>query len=252
MNEAAMHTHNSFVTLTYSGEPEPGLNYHHFQEFMWRLRSHDRRQAKKLGIEPQKLRFFMCGEYGEQNKRPHFHALLFGRAFHDGTPIGKDLERSAELDKLWGKGFASVGKVTHESAAYVAGYVTKKYPADVADRIYSRVDLRTGEIIRVPNEFGHMSLGRKAGEGIGGTWYQKYIREVSYARDKVIRPGGKGQKVPRYYDAILKRIDEQQYERNKIRRLEEGKKHAKDSTPARLQVREELEKEKHKRKVRHL
>lgn len=38
---------------------------------------------------------------------------------------------SAELEKIWGKGFCIVGNVTYESAAYVARYVYKKaYDAD--------------------------------------------------------------------------------------------------------------------------
>ena len=57
MHEASMHMFNSFVTLTYDDDHLPeynSLNYKHFQDFMKRLRkSHN-------GV-----RFYMCGEYGE-------------------------------------------------------------------------------------------------------------------------------------------------------------------------------------------
>jgi len=245
MNEAQMHRENSFITLTYQGDIHPGLNYQHFREFMWRLRSHDRRRNRTA-----KTRFFMCGEYGEQNKRPHFHAILFGRGFTDQRPIGDNLYESPELTKLWGHGYASVGSVTAESAAYVAGYVTKKYPPDLADRIYSRVDLQTGEIIRVPNEFGHMSLK----PGIGHSWYTRYKREVSYARDHITRPGGNTTPVPKYYQEILRKIDNDQYEYNKQQRYVKGdtEKNRENATDERLRTREKVAIANHKRKVRQL
>ena len=80
MHEASMHMFNSFVTLTYDDDHLPeynSLNYKHFQDFMKRLRkSHN-------GV-----RFYMCGEYGEDFSRPHYHALclivffLTEKAFH--------------------------------------------------------------------------------------------------------------------------------------------------------------------------
>jgi hypothetical protein len=245
MNEAQMHSQNSFITLTYEGDIGPELNYQDFREFMWRLRSHDRRKDKKA-----KTRFFMCGEYGEQNKRPHFHALLFGRDWKDKTPIGKNLYESKELNRLWAQGYASVGAVTAESAAYVAGYVTKKYPSDTADRIYSRVDLRTGEISRVPNEFGHMSLK----PGIGAAWYDKYKNEVSYARDEIIRQGGEKTAVPKYYQERLKKQDNDRYEHNKQERYKKGDtdKNRENNTTERLETREKIAIQKQKQKVRQL
>ena len=71
MHEASMHMFNSFVTLTYDDNHLPeynSLNYKHFQDFMKRLRkSHN-------GV-----RFYMCGEYGEDFSRPHYHAIVTGK-----------------------------------------------------------------------------------------------------------------------------------------------------------------------------
>lgn len=69
MHEAKLHPANCFVTLTYRDEdlPENGsLRHRDFQLFMKRLR-------KRADV-----RFYMCGEYGEQKLRPHYHACLFG------------------------------------------------------------------------------------------------------------------------------------------------------------------------------
>jgi hypothetical protein len=71
MHEARAYEDSSFVTLTYSDDNCPkSLTYVDFQKFMRRLR-------KRLGS----TRFFVCGEYGDEKRRPHFHAGLFGQAF---------------------------------------------------------------------------------------------------------------------------------------------------------------------------
>ena len=130
VHEASLHTDNCFITLTYSPDclPSDGsLNHDDFQKFFKRLRKH---------IAPKKIRYYMCGEYGEDLQqpsklgRPHFHACLFGLDFDDKQLyIVRDdvkLYTSATLEKIWGKGFVTIGDVTFESAAYVARYIAKK------------------------------------------------------------------------------------------------------------------------------
>ena len=59
MHEASLYDFNSFVTLTYNDENLPefnSLDYRHFQLFMKRLRKE---------FAPTNIRFYMCGEYGE-------------------------------------------------------------------------------------------------------------------------------------------------------------------------------------------
>ena len=121
-HEASMHSQNSFITLTYDNEhlPKTGtLVLKHWQDFMKRLR---KSQSHK------KLSFYHCGEYGEKQGRPHYHAIIFNHQFPDLIPIPrkKDLHTSEILKTLWGKGHISVGSVTFESASYVASYVQKK------------------------------------------------------------------------------------------------------------------------------
>ena len=67
MHEAQMHECNCFVTLTYEVAPR-SLQYEDFQKFLKRLR-------KNSG---KAVRYFACGEYGEEGGRPHFHALPLG------------------------------------------------------------------------------------------------------------------------------------------------------------------------------
>lgn len=188
-NEASMHLVNSFITLTYREEDyEPSLNYKHFQRFM-----RDLRRAKGP------VRFFAAGEYGGETWRPHFHAILFGVNFSNPFPVGKDLYSSKELEDLWGRGNTSIGEVNDTTAAYVASYCIKKITGPQAESHYQRYNPETGEIHNLTPEFARMSLK----PGIGATWYDKYIREVSYARDGIVRKGGHTAKAPRYYDKRL-------------------------------------------------
>lgn len=120
LHESSLYERNCFLTLTYSDEFLPfrgQLRYRDFQGFMKRLR--------KFASTP--LRFFMCGEYGTLNMRPHYHALIFGFDFDDKVPFrlldsGCRIYNSSRLEKLWYFGASSVGAVTFESAAYTARY----------------------------------------------------------------------------------------------------------------------------------
>lgn len=203
VHEAQMHTHNSFITLTYSPEDLPndgGLRVGDFQRFCKRLR-------KRMGP----FRFYHCGEYGEQNLRPHYHAILFGLDFHGDRVQVQEKPyarfRSALLTEIWGLGHTDIGSVTYESAAYVARYVHKaprkrdgllRQEQDVVDQ-YTRVDPVTGETWQVPPEYSTMSRGGRGGAGgIGAPWLKKYHGDV-YPSDEVVH-NGKRFPVPRFYD----------------------------------------------------
>lgn len=224
-----MHASNSFVTLTYSSEYFPShgsLQYSDFQKFMKRLR-------KRLGP----TRFYMCGEYGDNFGRPHFHAILFGQAFPDRVPYrslpsGSMLFRSQTLEELWPFGFSSVGDVTFESAAYVARYVMKKITGRPAKMHYEAMDYSTGEIIdRVP-EFNKMSLK----PGIGGRWFDKYHSDV-FPHDRVI-VNGKATKPPRYYDKLFEKFDAIDFESVQYKRYVDMLSRIGDNTPERLIAKE--------------
>lgn len=110
--ELKMHDDALFVTLTYDDDHlvfnedmVPQLCKHDVQTFLKRLR-------KRIG----KLRYYVCGEYGENTHRPHYHMVLFGV-----SPLFQPI-----IEKEWSNGFCSFGTVTRESIQYVAGYVTKK------------------------------------------------------------------------------------------------------------------------------
>lgn len=207
VHESQKHLQNAFITLTYAPEHLPyggTLVKKDFQDFMKRLRK---------SIAPKKISFFHCGEYGENLSRPHYHALLFGHDFQDKLPWkksrdGSQIFTSQTLEKLWGKGFCSIGAVTHQSAAYCSAYILKKINGDLAETHYRRV-LEDGSIIDLQPEYITMSL-RPA---IGADWMKQYASET-YPSDTVIMRG-KETKPPRYYDKLLKRSDAELHEKIK-------------------------------------
>lgn len=212
MHENQMHEESCFITLTMddkylaSRENPYSLDRSEFQRFMKRLR-------KRYG---KKIRYFHCGEYGEKNNRPHYHAIIFGMDFEDKELFQvRDeikLYTSESLAELWPYGFVTLGQVTFESAAYVARYVTKKVTGEKAEKHYIRWDPLTGEGTPIEQEYATMS--RKP--GIGKSWFDKYKTDV-YPHDYVvinkhkIRP-------PRFYD---NQLSEQELEKLKLKRQEE-------------------------------
>lgn len=208
VHESKMHSVNSFITLTYNDDNIPAfgsLHYPDFQKFCKRMR-------KKKGP----FRFFMCGEYGEDLFRPHYHACLFGLHFEDRklfstSNSGHDLYTSKELSELWPYGYHTIGDMSFQSAAYVARYCVKKVTGPAADEHYMRMD-EYGEVRQLEPEFIRMSLK----PGIGAKFYEKYKDEI-LVRDSVILDS-KERSVPRYYDKALREIDgfradEVQYDR---------------------------------------
>lgn len=110
MEETDYHDFNTFVTLTYDDAHLPAdqsLHKDDCQLFFKRLRS----------FLPADLRikYYLCGEYGEQFGRPHYHAIIFGLSANDPA-----------IERSWTSGFVKAGTVTYDSAKYVAGYIQKK------------------------------------------------------------------------------------------------------------------------------
>lgn len=205
VHENRLHECSSFITLTYRDDKLPpggSLRIKDFQDFMKRFR-------KDQGT---RLRFFHCGEYGEKRRRPHYHAIIFGESFDDWGDC-YDVERAAKgdidyitwssrrLDRLWPFGLNRVGRVTFESCAYVARYVTKKITGPAARVAYDVVDYTTGEVTELAPEYATMSRR----PGIGAGHFEKYWKHI-YSRDE-IAINGKLCKPPRFYDRCLEKKD---------------------------------------------
>jgi hypothetical protein len=217
VHEAQMHEKSSFITLTFNNESlnaretPSSLNVRDFQLFM-----------KKLRKKHKNIRFFHCGEYGSKNKRPHYHALIFGHDFPDKklhtVENGFKLYKSHELQELWPYGFNLIGDITFKSAAYVSRYIMKKQKGKDSQKHYETTD-ENGVVTTKKPEYCTMS--RKP--GIGANWFKKYIKDV-YPHDYIIINGLKV-RPPRYYDNLLAGTDKdnpsQEYLDLKERRKEQ-------------------------------
>lgn len=235
VHESQLHDRNCFITLTYNDENLPedkGLHVEHWQLFAKRLRNYlKERDGKKY----KGFRFFHCGEYGEENQRPHYHALLFGEDFHEDkvkwskNKRGEHIYVSKLLEERWGKGFCTIGELTYESAAYCARYIMKKITGPMAQQAYTRTDPNTGETWRVKPEY--VTMSRRP--GIASTWWDKYKGEIFPADE--VRHEAKKFRPPRYYD---NKLDPTDLETVKDKRRQRIKQRQHELTPERLSTKE--------------
>lgn len=243
-HENQLHENSAFITLTFNNDNLPAdhsINKKDLQNFFKNLR--------KI-IYPKKIRYFACGEYGGKRGRPHYHAIIFGydfpdRELHTVTERGDALYKSKTLDRAWNKkGWALIGDVTFESAAYCARYIMKKqkgnkknFKDDEAQKRheeyeskYKLVDTETGDIHLQEKEFCLMSRR----PGIGAGWIEKFKTDT----DKdFITIRGKKMSLPKYYDDQLEKMLEDMDDR-KLKRFKARNK--KDQTYERLAVREKV------------
>lgn len=244
MHEMDLHDKSCFITLTYATKHLPmfgNLDYSHWQNF-----------AKRWRREIGPFRFLMCGEYGDQFERCHFHAIIYGhdfissnpkvdRTFSHNTKTGHPLYVSPVLDALWRKGRHTIGNVSFDSVAYCAGYINKKVSGNGKEKHYQRICEYTGaEYDQVP-EMGQASRR----PGLGADWIKQYHPEV-YPRDEVI-VNGKSAQPPAYYDRWYKSEFPEKWEEVKEKRKAKGEKWAFDNTPERLAVKERAFKARNKK-----
>ncbi|AXH76340.1 MAG: replication initiator protein [Microviridae sp.] len=200
VHESKSHNRNSYLTLTYDKEPEDGsLCHRHFQLFMKRLRQ----------VTGSRLKYYMCGEYGDKNDRPHYHCILFGydfddKRYHSQNKNGDKLYTSDELLSYWQLGHCVVGDVAMQSCRYVAGYIQKKiYGEKAADWYMGR---------KPEYAFGSNGLGLDYLRRYGAQWMDTGFVVVDGAKFRI----------PRYYDIKYKEIDGLHFDGVKDGRLANG------------------------------
>lgn len=192
VHEATMHEQNSFITLTYENAPKR-LQYGDFQNFIKRLR-------KSYTIsEETKIGFFVTGEYGDLNKRPHWHAIIFNwrpsdleHQFTNGN--NNKVYTSKTLDKLWSHGFTTIGDVTFESAGYCARYAAKKLVHGLDQ----------------DHDF-HPISKKSLKNAIGKKWLEKNYKDV-FNYGYIILQDGTQTTIPRYYEKWLQKHKPDEWE----------------------------------------
>ena len=194
-----------FVTLTYDNENVP-INYYCDSETGERrpslsLRKRDFQLFNKSlrdNFGYRKIRYYLCGEYGEKTHRPHGHAIYFGLPLDPFKLVkwkvsdqGFTLYKCPELEKIWSRGNVFVSSVSWETCAYVSRYVTKKLNGDAA-KFY--------ELFNLEPEFSLMS--RKP--GIGRRYFDEHPDCIEKGIHLATDTRGFNFSAPRYFKSIWK------------------------------------------------
>jgi hypothetical protein len=172
-----------FVTLTYNTETVPitengfmNLDKADVQKFMKRLRK----------LSKQKLKYYVCGEYGTKRMRPHYHLIIF-------NADKEKVEQAWTLDRR-PLGQIYIGDVNEASIGYTLKYMTKKGKIPMH---YN--DDRQKEFSLMSKGLGSNYLTEKMLK-----WHKNNIEERMYCNIK----GNKKIAMPRYYkDKIYSQFD---------------------------------------------
>lgn len=212
-----------FLTLTYDDEHLPE-NKHlvkkDLQKFFKRLRQYlVRRVRDELLDKPAyscmsveditkeaskilsgQMKYFACGEYGDKEKRPHYHVILLGFSKHDKYFV-KAVKSSWKLCNWKVLEFDKVfGTVNYDSCRYVADYSFSKKSMNelIKDGYYEEYDSY--------DEFGNaVKLHRMikqppfqlVSHGIGESFVNKYSSELK--ANESVRVHGAERSLPKYY-----------------------------------------------------
>lgn len=215
-NDESLRTHETVNEET--GEVITGISLYKkdIQNFWKKVRNH---------YPDSKIMYIDCGEYGTHTRRPHYHAIVFGLKLNtkDFTlyklnDMGDPMWQSEEFNKCWAeydqktktyrsKGYIVIARVTLESAEYVARYGLKSSIEQTPKNWYAAQG-------KIP-EFTTKS------QGIGKKYFLEHWQDI-YKTDSIpVMKKGRLLKPPRSYDEMLKKMDQNLYEKIKTKREKE-------------------------------
>lgn len=232
--ESLCHKTTYFITLTYDDEHlvfgDKGLGTLEkdaLSDFMRKVRDY---YGHDLNI-----RFFGCGEYGDETLRPHYHLILFGAPIIDLDYNMPDMSKpllesgrypifrrtnsngdyvyfSQVIFNCWKKGKIEVEDATWNTMAYVSRYIMKKQKGR-SKEIYNRLGILP-PYLRMSNR-----------PGIGAKYYLEHKNEILESDYLSIKnkAGVITSHPDRYFEKLMMKdefsIDAQKMEVNKINRI---------------------------------
>lgn len=157
------------------------LERKHVTDFLKRLR-------KK--IEPEKIRYMGCGEYGPVTWRPHYHIIIFGREWNEWDGLKAD----EWFGEIWGQGkvFVSKKPMGENAIDYCVGYIRKKIGSLEGGRAYYEGNGRERPFLTTS-------------KGIGREWGDKHVRQ--WAETGTVPYKGKDRNIPRAYIKRIRKIE---------------------------------------------
>lgn len=181
LHEMMYYDEYMFCTLTYDEDHLPGnssLEKSDLQKFFKRLRKqmHDKKDYRKI-------KYFACGEYGEENGRPHYHIIILGLDYlkDDDISMIKDCWTLCDWNLLGERPFGCVNQI---SIRYVVSYLEKSIKGKWEEYAYDKIE----------SPFHLVSKGM----GKNYAMENKKIMEESGC----IRSNGYKKAIPRYYSEV--------------------------------------------------
>lgn len=212
---------NFFCTFTFDPEHLPkdmSLDKEAFQRFIKRVK-------KAYGSsKSDPVRQIYCGEYGDKNKRPHYHAIFFNLHLDDlvesrRTDQGHLCYTSRKLSSLWGQGIVEISEATPATVAYLFKYILKKK---------SRKEKKQPLLLETPDgvtwEVAHEFIESSRNPGIGA-----HMRNSVSIRKGFLSVDGVPRSLPPYFLNYLKNVDPRFYEELKAQRFDYAVQQAKIS-----------------------
>ena len=211
--ESLNYKYNYFITFTYNDENIPvgelnnySLKYEDFCKFLKRLRIYYKRKYNHDNIK-----YMVCGEYGTNTFRPHYHAIFFNLPIYDLSEDFKSIDDDGSisisqhrgigsiyyfsqiLNDIWGKGNILIGEATWQSMAYVSRYIVKKQLGP-SKSCYSDLGIEP--------EFMHVSNGISKDYYLANKDKIYELDNINVLHNKVVNV-----KPPRYFDNLLQKED---------------------------------------------
>lgn len=164
------------------------------------------------------IRFLACGEYGEQNYRPHYHIILLNcplpaESFYSPRiKKGNTYFQNKIIERAWTKGISNICEANWNTMSYTARYITKKINGELENDVYWANGIEK-EFFRVSRD-----------PGIGKPYYDLY-KEKIYNSDSIMIKNLSGvhyEKPPKYFDDLFKEEYPERWKEIKWKREKEG------------------------------
>lgn len=225
---------NWFITLTYA-EEHLTINEEYTDKngITWTIEENDKatlvpedlhrfintfRQIMLREYGVSGIRFLACGEYGEQNLRPHYHIIFLNcplpaKTFYNvRIKNGNMYYQNTIIERAWTKGISNICEATWNTMSYTARYITKKINGELEADVYWSNGIEK-EFFRVSRD-----------PGIGKPYYEIYKDKI-YDYDRIMIKNLSGvhyEKPPKYFDDLLKEEDPDRWREIKWKREKEG------------------------------
>lgn len=181
------------------------------------------RQIMSRDYNQDGIRFMACGEYGEENERPHYHIIFFNlnlplNTFYNPKIINNEMYyQNTIIERAWKKGISNISEASWNNIAYTARYITKKVNGKTSSEYYASKG-QSKEFLRVSRA-----------PGIGKYYYDKHKKEI-YERDEIIiknKTGIISCKPPKYFDSLYEKENPEHFKKIKKERIKRAKSNAK-------------------------